>query len=355
MSLAFVLGAGLLTAPISMVSQADYLVERAQYTIVTPQPDQSLSAQFPQLANQMIELNGVIIGVTSGTTQDGPYAGYVLKLPDGQIMTMAADLRDPDIRIGNTLRVLARVPADGTVLTEMAEMRTKIVSNKAAAVGASQSPLDRQFAQPDPPAGFLAQLLPATHPTAQPAAKDMPGGKTAMQTRQTPKTVVPGKAQKAAIPSKKVRLYAAKIQQVNGNISEAVATKIAQRMLEKSEQYGVDPRLVFALVTQESGFNPHAVSPVGAQGLGQLMPATARSLGVKDAFDITDNLDGTVHYLSGLMDTFHGNSQSALAAYNAGPGNVQRYGGVPPFPETQNYVQTISAHYRQLKNSPLQS
>ena len=100
-------------------------------------------------------------------------------------------------------------------------------------------------------------------------------------------------------------------------------------------------RLFTALIDQESRFNPQAVSPKGAQGLGQLMPATARGLGVQNPFDPAENLNGAARYLTKQLDRF-GSVSLALAAYNAGPGRVEQYGGVPPFRETQNYVQLIT-------------
>lgn len=107
-----------------------------------------------------------------------------------------------------------------------------------------------------------------------------------------------------------------------------------------ARRHGVPEDLFLRLVRQESGFNPRAVSSVGAQGLTQLMPGTAEYLGVSDPFDPIQNLDGGARYLREQLDEF-GDPKLALAAYNAGPGNVRKFGGVPPFKETQNYVQAI--------------
>jgi hypothetical protein len=112
---------------------------------------------------------------------------------------------------------------------------------------------------------------------------------------------------------------------------------------QHSVQNGLSPDLVRAVIQAESGFNPHAVSPKGAMGLMQLMPATARELGVSNPFHPGDNIRGGVTYLARLMQRFKHNVELALAAYNAGPHKVERYGAVPPYRETRDYVKRITA------------
>jgi soluble lytic murein transglycosylase-like protein len=127
-------------------------------------------------------------------------------------------------------------------------------------------------------------------------------------------------------------------------------------MIEQTaERYGIEPAILHGLIQQESGFDPSAQSSAGASGLTQLMPGTAASLGVANPLNPTESIEGGARYLSQLMGQFGGNTTDALAAYNAGPGAVQQYGGVPPYAETQSYVSKVLGYaevYRQAHGVP---
>lgn len=118
---------------------------------------------------------------------------------------------------------------------------------------------------------------------------------------------------------------------------------IKEIVKESSRYYGVDEKLIWAVMEVESAFNPNAVSTAGACGLMQLMPATAVEMGVDDIFDPAQNIAGGTQYLRKMLDLFNWNIDLALAGYNAGPENVKKYGGIPPFPETVNYVKLVKS------------
>jgi len=128
--------------------------------------------------------------------------------------------------------------------------------------------------------------------------------------------------------------------------SAAAPQYLASAIAEASRTHGVDPRLVAAVARRESAWNSNAVSRTGACGIMQLMPETARYLGVKNVFDARENIFGGARYLRTLLDTFGGDLDLTLAAYNAGPGAVAKYRGIPPYRETQAYVAAVKATYQ---------
>ena len=135
------------------------------------------------------------------------------------------------------------------------------------------------------------------------------------------------------------------------NPTQVSRSQINDLITKYSDKNGLDEDFVKAVINQESGFNPNATSHCGAMGLMQLMPSTAQGLGVKNAYDAEQNIEGGTKYLKGLMDRFNNDKSLALAAYNAGPNAVKKYGGIPPYAETQNYVKSVLSKYDRMKGA----
>ena len=131
--------------------------------------------------------------------------------------------------------------------------------------------------------------------------------------------------------------------------------RIKQAVASAARKHNLPPALVLGVIKQESGFNPTAKSHCGAQGLMQLMPQTAKHLGVKDPTNIEQNIDGGCRYLRQMMDQFGGDTKLALAAYNAGPTRVTQYKGIPPFAETKNYVSSVMNHTKSFEGVDMPS
>ncbi|MBV8371182.1 MAG: lytic transglycosylase domain-containing protein [Candidatus Eremiobacteraeota bacterium] len=199
------------------------------------------------------------------------------------------------------------------VFADIAAVQTRIAEiTGAPAPGSAQPAAAPALGAPR----FAAALAGALRP-ANPALGLQPGGDDAPGSGQPPAMVA------APVPP----------AQIDALVEQNAAA------------WQVDPALIKAVIANESGFNANATSKVGAQGLMQLMPGTAASLGVRDAYDPAQNVAGGARYLRGLLDRFHGDKRLAIAAYNAGPGAVEKYGDVPPYAETRNYVQNVLASF----------
>lgn len=137
-----------------------------------------------------------------------------------------------------------------------------------------------------------------------------------------------------------------------GNRNSVQTNGYGPLIADAARRYGVDPALVAGVIESESGFNARATSSAGAKGLMQLMDGTARGLGVADSYDPVQNVNGGTKFLRQLLDRYNGDARLALAAYNAGGGAVDRYGGVPPYPETQRYVPRVLAAAERYRGQP---
>jgi soluble lytic murein transglycosylase-like protein len=201
-------------------------------------------------------------------------------------------------------------------------------------------------------AGATPTHAPATGSDARPAWGPLPGGE-AVPDVSRPLAAAPTAAKPEAAPSPRLDLVPVDRRLALAPMAAAEADTVRRfgpEIERAAEAAGLDPRLVLAVVMEESGGDPSARSRTGAHGLMQLMPGTARDLGVRDRLDPEANLTGGARYLADQLEHFDGRLDLALAAYNAGPGNVERAGGqVPGFRETRQYVQRVMARYGRLQ------
>lgn len=287
-----------------------YLKLRKQHKITQAA---SVAALETLVGSRTLEIKGVVKGMV--TVGNG--ASLLLQRSDGDFIFVNAESK-VDWLSGNEIPVRLLVHAERA--DEYAELKTDLL---AAAPETAVASIERVARKP---------TASTSRSSSGPAGKEW------------------NVAANEAVP-----IYASYIKRSNKRLSDRTAIEIAQGVIGHSIRYGVDARLIMAMLMVESGFNPNATSRAGAMGLGQLMPGTARGMGVSDAYNTNQNLYGTVRLIRGHLDKYKGRSDSnfehlalALAAYNAGPGAVRKHGGVPPYRETQNYVAKVYALYRRL-------
>jgi soluble lytic murein transglycosylase-like protein len=237
----------------------------------------------------------------------------------------------------------------------LAQAREGSTSDFAAALEAAAHPSAQAGTAPSTPLtpGSADALEPGAAAPSMgsplPAGATLPAGAPLPAGASLPAMLPAGATAGATLPS------GAPLSAAAGTAPGAGGTPYDALVAQSAARYGIDPALLDGLIQQESGFDPSSRSSAGALGLTQLMPGTAASLGVRDPLNPAESIDGGARYLSEMLRRFGGNTADALAAYNAGPGAVQQYGGVPPYAETQHYVSKVLDYanaYRQSHGSP---
>lgn len=258
----------------------------------------------------VIELTGTV----SGTIKSSTSSSFVLACGEDSLIVSAETLPEC-VSNGNTIRALVELSSKNVVCLSDLKL-----------LGAAY---EWEVAKRERESASKAKPQPVTERTNRPDLPSRGGTK----------------------PSERVMAvfapYRDAIAKLNPRLSKSQVEDITLSILTYSDYYKIDPRLVIALIIAESNFNINATSPKGAMGLGQLMPGTAKGLGVSNAYDPQQNIAGCIKLMSGHLSKY-GQLSLALSAYNAGPGAVKKYGGVPPYRETQNYVAKVTAIYNAL-------
>jgi len=279
------------------VPQSEYKRVRVQQRPIPFDDAQQLKAKLPSLRGKVVEVRGIVTGMVGEQKLN-----VLVKAGPVDLQLLAKPC--PELRMSNRVRAICRVSPDES-------------SNALEVIA-----LTCDYGGPMAPSSSAATPSPASAP-----------------------------ARGYNLPSRSgdiVAAYQRAISYFNRRLKPAESRAIAEAVLAYSARVGLDARLIMAVIAAESSFNPSATSHAGAMGLGQLMPGTAAGLGVRDPYNVYQNLWGCVKLIRGHLDKHAGNPQQfalALASYNAGSGAVRKYGGVPPYRETRNYIWKIYGLY----------
>jgi hypothetical protein len=320
-------------------SLAEYLKLRSAWKIAQPVSVDSLQKL---VGAKVVEIKGTV----KGSIRVGDSVSLMLERSDGGTLVVEGN-SIPDWLEGNEVNARLLVRAERP--HEMGEVRARLIAAAPERAVADAEAKMKPPAPKAPPKGAKSSRSKANpfsnggNPLSGPIGK----GSGAVTKTKPKEWILPA--------SQATPYYAAFIKKRNKRLSDAEAMQIAQGVIGFSLHYKVDARLIMAMVLVESNFNPSATSRAGAQGLGQLMPGTARGLGVQNPYDSIENLYGTVRTVRGHLERYKKSTGDdfrslvlMLAAYNAGSGAVRRHGGVPPYRETQAYIQKVTSLYYKL-------
>jgi soluble lytic murein transglycosylase-like protein len=331
--------------------QADaYFAVRDHSQIVAAHPDQV--ALHPEAyRDKLIEVRGA---VTGNARREGGVT-FILTSPDSLTFVIdASPSKEQEVMLGHTVRVLARVREESSGAAET----TATTDGEGTAAGGAQLVLVAVTSEYE---AAELEALRARRAAAARVAGAQPS--TRSRTRRGRQARMARSRAAKQLASRSLSIlgqYRDAVLYFNSRLYPEQAERIARSIIAYSNAYGLDARLVMAVIAAESNFNATAVSTKGAMGLGQLMPGTAMGLGVRNPWSPEDNIAGATRLLRGHLDRMRSATPDApgvvteeqvklaLACYNAGLGAVKKYGGVPPYRETKHYVAKVTRLYRQM-------